>query len=117
MKKIIPYFLEFSTIMGNQQGNGYARDDDDQYGDQEYYDMMRRENEEREKYVKMLDTASKEDAKSYLQQYPDHKLDDPKLDLNWAFYDNQITNMGDEIAARVEEMHGWFGDYEKLEST
>ena len=74
-----------------------------------------REMEDPEKYVKMLDNTAKDDSQQYLREYPTHALDDPKLDLNWAFYDNRVTNMGDEIAATVEEMHKWYGDYEKLE--
>jgi hypothetical protein len=101
--------------MGNQQMGGDS--DVDGY---EYYDGMggayqRYDEMEEDKYVKMLDNRSKDDSKCYLQQYPTHALDDLKLDLNWAFYDNQVTNMGDEIAAKVEEMHAWKGDYEKLE--
>ena len=97
-----------------KMGNKPMRDDEEHY----YANGMGyhgREMEDPEKYVKMLDNSAKDDSKSYLQQYPDAALDDPKKDLNWAFYDNQVTNMGDEIAAKVDEMHQWYGDYEKLE--
>ena len=97
--------------MGNQQ----MREDDGEYYYTNGMGYHGREMEDPEKYVKMLDNSAKDDSKSYLQQYPDAALDDPKKDLNWAFYDNQVTNMGDEIAAKVEEMHQWYGDYEKLE--
>ena len=95
-------------------GNDQMRENDNEY----MYSQgvtYGREMEDREKYVKMLDNTAKDDSQQYLREYPTHALDDPKLDLNWAFYDNRVTNMGDEIAATVEEMHKWYGDYEKLE--
>lgn len=63
----------------------------------------------------MLDEGSKNDAETYLRQYPKDRLDDEKKDKNWAFYDDRITNMGDREMAKISDMHAWYGDHEKLE--
>jgi len=102
--------------MGNKNGHrdhygdGYAY-----YEDGGHHGGGYGARQEKVEYVEMLDEGAKNDSTTYLAQYPKDSLDDPKKDKNWAFYNDEITNMGDREAAKVSDMHKWFGNYEKLE--
>eukprot|EP00939_MAST-03C_sp_MAST-3C-sp1_P002682 g2682.t1 len=98
-------------MMGNRQQRE-ADVNGQYYTDDGYYQDVKRKKTE---FVHMLDEGAKNDASTYHKQYSKDALDDPKKDKNWAFYDDRITNMGDREAAKITQMHQWFGDYAKLE--